>query len=108
MAKKKKKRGKQGVVSWLTSVFSVFIAMAPAFMAAGEAITQAAPARFAQLMVKWYTGVELAPQTLEYAGYNARHMAVGWGTMLGAIAFKKASSILVKSAKIQSVFPRIS
>lgn len=108
MAKKKKKRGKQGLTSWATSVFAMLIGLTPTFVAIGQAATGNDWRIFAHLMVKWYTGLHLNVSTLRYEGFEARDLAVGYGTMFGAIAFKKGMSHLVKSAKIQSIFPRIS
>jgi len=101
MARRKKKRSrKQGFASWATSAIALLIGfsnvIARLIESAGDMAT------FGANMIKDYTGYDTA--TGSWAVANA---ARGILPIIGGVVFKKASSMLIKSAKMSSPLPSI-
>lgn len=94
--KKKKKRGKQGVASWLTSVIALGIGLgnvgARAIESAGD----------------WKAFIDFMVQ--DYGGYANGTFAIenamrGYVPIVAAVVFKKGTSELLKCCKVQSILP---
>lgn len=101
MAKKKRKAGKQGIVSWTTSIIGLGIGLgnvaARAIEAAGDW------QKFIDFMVMDYTGYDAAS-----GSFAIENAARGYVPIVGAIVFKKGTSELIKRCKVQSIMPSFS
>lgn len=104
----KKGNGKQGIVSWLTSVIAIGIGLSNVFVRAADAMgpgkdMYGSPWKaFNVYMLKDYAGYDPID-----GSFNARRMIRGYAPIVGAVAFKKGTSYLVKTAKLRSLIPRI-
>lgn len=110
--KKKRSNGGsrgQGVVSWLINGTALVMAMANPVSRMIEATKQSENKLnyFVSRMGMDYTGIKLRSDTLEYDSFDAKRMARGWGTMAGAVAFKKGAGYATKSIKVKSLIPRL-
>ena len=99
MAKSKGgRRGKQGIVSWITSVFALLIGLGPLL----------------ERLAAWAKG-EIGYAQFRDEGnrlYNpmakdSAMLALGYGSLIGGLVFKVVSSELVKRAKVTSVIPAL-
>ena len=98
MARKGRKGGrrKQGVVSWLTSLIAILIGLAPVFRALNG----------------WLFGggsfagaVSSLNQNYNPMAGNRPALIEGYGSLVGGLVFKVATSELAKRAKIKSLVP---
>lgn len=92
MAKNKKRR-QQGVVSWLTSVIALGIGLSGVF-----SVLKTGGLRG---LASQATGGITAGQK-----FQLDKALLVYGPMLGGIVFKKFASMLVKTARVQSILPR--
>jgi len=96
---------RQGLVSWATSVVALGIGLSNVFARAGEAYKAAKGTRlqwFGKLMIKDYTGFDVDTNS-----WSWKNMIRGYAPIAGGVAFKKGTSYLVKTAKVQSLIPNI-
>ena len=110
-------KGKQGVVSWLTSVISLCIGLSDVFARISDAATGRYGsdnkwAQFGELMVADYTGLKVNLGEDAWgvgAGYKwePKQMLRGYAPIFGGVAFKKSTSYLVKTARVRSLIPRL-
>ena len=108
VAKKKRKKSKQGVVSWLVNVASLAIVAANPIMRVFDAqkfFEGDVLKGWLHFMARDYAGVYLDKTTMEYVDFDAKRMIRGWGTVAAGVAFKKGMSYATKSIKIQSLIP---
>ena len=105
MAKGNGNGKKQGLVSWLTSVIATLIAVSPV-IEAGVWASKVGPGdkwnAFSTMLIENYTGYNMTTK-----GFNAKAMVRGYAPLIAAVAFKKATSYLVKIAPVKSLIPRI-
>ena len=95
-----KKKRKQGVVSWITSVIALAIGLSNVYVRSKE-IKTSGWQYFTDRMLEDYTGFDTSGH------FSARRLVRGYGPIIAAIAFKKSASYLMKTAKIQSIIPQL-
>lgn len=108
---------RQGLVSWATSLISLGIGLTDVFVRASEAMKQESGFKlkwFGETMLADYTGLKLnmGPEDIwGIGGYNwkwdPKQMVRGYAPIAGGVVFKKATTYLVKTAKVQSLIPRL-
>lgn len=86
---------RQEIVSWLTSIFALLIGFGPVWAALKALFAGADPLVVGDQLQNFYNPLR---------GDKAA-LAAGYGSLLGGIVFKLASSELVKRAPIRSVIP---
>ena len=110
-------RGKQGIVSWITSVIALGIGFSNVFSRIYDASTSrfgggSKLAQFGELMLSDYTGLKVnLGSDLWGVGrdvkFDLKSTARGYAPIVGAVAFKKGTSYLVKTAPIRSLIPSL-
>lgn len=93
MAKKKKGRRRQGLVSWATSIVALIIG----FSGAANLVKRAGIAGLADA-----ASFGLAPPT---SRFNLNLGLELYAPMIGGIVFKKLMANLARTAKVQSLLP---
>ena len=98
---------KQGIVSWATSVMSLLIGFSNIAARVQETLARPAGygskwAFFGERMMMDYAGFDSLDNT-----FNAKRMIRGYAPIAAAIAFKKGTSYLAKTAPIKSLIPRL-
>lgn len=97
--------GKQGIVSWVTSVIALVIGLSNVFTRINDARTSGSTDKlglFGRYMVADYAGYDVNAKKWDW-----HYMIRGYAPIAGGIAFKKGTSILAKTAKIKSLIPRL-
>lgn len=99
-------QGKQGIVSWITSVIALAMGLSNVLQRVSDAVKHATPgtkfAAFGEWMVSDYTGYSMSAKN-----FKAERMIRGWAPVMGGIAFKKGTSYLVKTARVRSLIPAL-
>ena len=91
-------RAKQGIVSWITSVFALLIGLGPLLeRLAAWAKGEIGFAQFRDEGNRLYN-----PMAKDQA-----MLTLGYGSLIGGLVFKVISSELVKRAKVTSVIPAL-
>ena len=91
-------RRKQGIVSWITSLFAMLIGLWPVWNNVVEILTgRRSLGAAAGELNEFYNPL---------AG-NKDLLRIGYGSLIGGIIFKIASSELTKRAKVTSIIPAL-
>jgi hypothetical protein len=98
--RKKKKRGRQGLVSWVTSAIGLLIGFSNVIARGVEYISQGDWQGFGNALVGDMTGYDLAS-----GAFDMSRLGRGWGPIVGGIVFKKGTSELVKRCRMDSALP---
>ncbi len=93
MAKGKKRRRKQGVVSWVTSILSLAIGLSGVAVAFKQGGLNAVANQASFGMIGGKFDIQKGGQI--------------YVPMIAGLVFKKLASELTKAARIQTLFPRI-
>ena len=106
MAKAKRKRSKQGFVSWAQNMITLGIASSNVIARIAESAARSDDKLqyFMRTMIQDHTGMGI-DENLQYVDFDAKRMVRGYAPMAGAYAFKKVSSQVLKTVKIQSLIP---
>jgi len=124
VAKRNGNGKRQGLVSWMTSAIALLIGFADPIMRAKEAMSDniATGSKFqwfADALMGDYTGYcpgfyseSTGAGTMAVTGwypntFEARRLIRGYAPIAGAVAFKKGTSYLTKTARLTSLIPRI-
>lgn len=88
---------KQGIVSWLTSFFALFIGLGPiwhelAYLFSGGNMA---------------TSLDTLDRTYNPLRKDTARLSAGYGSLLGGIVFKTVSSELTKRAQLRSIIPAL-
>lgn len=92
------RKGKQGIVSWLTSIFSLIIGLFPFWTELGAWVNGAST--FGQMgdnLQRYYNPLRRDNDALK----------IGYGSLVGGLIFKVVSSELTKRARITSIVPAL-
>jgi hypothetical protein len=100
--RKKKKRSKQGLVSWGTSAVGLLIAFSNVIARAMEFIPNGDWQGFGNALVGDMTGYDLAS-----GSFDMSRLGRGWGPPIGGIVFKKGMSEVIKRCRMDSVLPAL-
>ena len=105
-AKKTRKRSKQGFVSWAQNMITLGIASSNVIARIAESAARSDDKMqyFMRTMIQDHTGLGI-DENLQYVDFDAKRMVRGYAPMAGAYAFKKVSSQVLKTVKIQSLIP---
>ena len=108
-AKKKRKKSKQGFVSWLVNVGSLAITLSNPLIRVGDAVKNYqgfgnVMSGWTRYMIKDYTGYWL-DSSWQKLGWSPEFMIRGWGTVALGVGMKKAMGYATKHIKIQSLIP---
>ncbi len=95
----------QGIASWGTSVIALFIGLSNVIARLKEGW---ADGSWAPKLAGDFTGLNFGNDwsVPRNAPFDASRLARGYGPIIGAVAFKKGTAMLLKTARIKSVFPR--
>ena len=105
VAKKKRTKSKQGVVSWAVNLLTLGIASSNVLTRISEAWGRADGLEwFARTMLSDHAGLIMGPG-MTYEGFEAKRMIRGYAPMAGAYAFKTGMGVVLKKVKIQSLIP---
>lgn len=105
VAKKKRTRSKQGVVSWAVNMVTLGIAGSNVLTRIAESLQKDNKMEyFARRMIMDHTGADFGPG-MEYMGWDMKNMIRGYAPMAGAYAFKTGMTHVLKKVKIQSLIP---
>lgn len=95
---KARKRGKQGFLSWLTSIFAILIGFAPLFSEAWNLLMGGATwSATADNLQRYYNPLRRDKDAL----------MIGYGSMIGGIALKVGSSELIRRAQVRTLIPKL-
>jgi len=103
---------KQGITSWATSVVALIIGFGDVIARGTEAAAKPAAEKdrlgyFVRTLINDYTGLRFTDAKWTYDGWDPKAMIRGYAPIGAGIAFKKSTSYLVKTAKIQSIIPAL-
>ena len=90
-------RRKQGIVSWLTSIFALLIGLGPLFKELIYGFQTGA----------WEGRIDNLNRFYHPLRGDAEALKVGYGSLVGGIVFKVVTGELAKRAKVTSIIPAL-